>query len=647
MVEAIAMDTTQPTDSRQDEESKQTAVTLANDSATGQQLMMEADQPLHEEAPPLREETAGIEAQGPESEQFSSESTTGDGLASKNEGPSSKVGADEKQSPQMEGITLESVDSEAIQKVEGPSSEVGAGEKQSSQTEGITPEGVASEVIQKEETLTSVCESVSPDALSQVKSEQLEQAEIALVDQPTDVTAPDNGRRSSEEADEKDEHFGSGDDEPERVSEESCTEPGDAAMVAASKRGGFPHPHVSQNLARLTLTSKFTEEDLWGPEQASGMQPPEHTSQTSPTESESESERQSEDDPSTKHRKVESGSSLISDLPSPDPYLAPSTSGLGKLLESLPAPPSTAAEGPTPDAISPSQAPELGGSDLNVEMLSSSDVPKVFMCGEVLPTKQKKKSRIVPPAKLKGYGLKSKLKTTKHAVQYQAPSKKTAQSPASSKRTQTPKSTKYSPRFKVAKSDTHQDLGSTSVEVIIPPDVDYSASKIFLKKSNITRLSKKKQHSMKALRDFDYPTAYPLDSGITESSKVPLILEVLPEASGSSEKSTASEKPVKQHKIGTKRKFTTSEGPELPSSTHETTPGHLPSKAKKQKKVVPKSLDRSPAGKTNVTVSKPPSSRPHTAAPKTQGSIGRSKKGKKGTCCFYFLPGESLYMMYS
>lgn len=601
--EAISVVAPQPTEPRQDEEPTQTLVTLANDSATGQLLMMETS------LPPC-EETASKEAQGPDNEQPQSEGNTGDGPSSKNEGPSPEVGSDEKQSSQMEGVTQDGTDFE---------------------------------VERKEGALTAACDSMSAETQSQDKGEQMEQAEIAVVDEKTGGTTPDDRRFS--EADEKDANFVAKEDEPELDSEDSCPESGDRAMVdeaTASEHGGFPHPHVSQNLTRLTLTSEFTEEDLCGPEEASGMQPVEGGSMTSPTGSESKQlAEENSEYPPTKPQCQESGSPLTSNSPSPDPYSTPSATRLGKLLESLSTPPSTAPEDPSSEAVTPSHAAELGGSDLNMQMLSSSDVPKVFMCGEVLPTKPEKKSRITPPAKLKGYGVKTKLKKTKRvAVQYKAASKKKTPSPSSSKHTSTAKRAKYLPSIGVTEGVPHPDLGDTSVEVIIPPDVDYSASKIFLSKSNTTS---KKKHSMKPIRDFDYPTAYPLDSGVVESSKVPLILEVLPEASGSAEKTTALEKPTKQHKIGMKRKGTASEEP---SSTPETTPGHLPSKAKKQRKttsgfdqtrlrseakaVVPKSLGREPASKTDAAISKPPSSiQPRTEAPKTRGSIGRSKKGKK------------------
>ena len=637
--ETVSMDAPPLTDPHLEGESEETTVALANDSATGQLLQMEADQPLHEEA-------TGKAVLDRESDGLSDEKMSTGNSISESEGPS-ETGLAETDS----GIMKQSAE----------------------KREDASVDDIQEGETKQKDMATSVFDPKIPDE----DARDVEQDDTAMDSKTTDSATPDDSKgegKSSETADKKGEHFDSEEDEPELDSEASFPESEDSAMEdeeASSRQGGLPHPHVSQNLTRLTLTSQFTEEDLYNPEKASGRQPPEQSEQTARSESDHQSLVESEK-LSTKFEYLESRSPQVTgNLPSPGPYSAPSTSKLGKLLDSIPTPAGKVTDDPSSDDSAP--AKDLSGSDLNMQMLSNSDVPKVFMCGEVLPTKPEKKSRIAPPPNLKGCGFQTKLKTAKRGtVRFsdQASSRKTtkvASSSSSSDHTQIPKRSKYSPTSKVSKHSaniSHQDLGSTSVEIITPPDIDYSASKIFLSKTK--KSAKKKQQSMKESCDTDYPTAHPLDISM-KGSKVPMILEILPEAAESPEPATATEKSVKQHKIGSKRRCTTLEEPGLPvSATHEAHLGYLPSKAKKQKKtvsefdkrtlrprtkplsrpMVPKSLDASPASKTDViasepssshppaTTPKPSSSHPPATTPKTRKSIGRIKKGKKGKCYF-------------
>ena len=646
--ETVSMDAPPLTDPHLEGESDETTVALANDSATGQLLQMEADQPLHEEA-------TGKAVLDRESDGLSDEKMSTGNSISESEGPS-ETGLAE---------TVSGIMKQSAQKREDASVD-------------DVQEG---ETKQKKDMTTSVFDPKIPDE----DARDLEQDDTAMDSKTIDSATPDDSKgegKYSETADKKGEHFDSEEDEPELYSEASFSESGDSAMEdeeASSRQGGLPRPHVSQNLTRLTVTSQFTEEDLYSPEKAIGRQPPEQSEQTTRSESDHQSLVESEK-LSTKFEYLESRSPQVTgDLPSPGPYSAPSTSKLGKLLDSIPTPAGKVTDDPSSDDSAP--AKDLSGSDLNMQMLSNSDVPKVFMCGEVLPTKPEKKSRIAPPPNLKGCGFKTKLKTAKcGTVRFsdQASSRKTTKgvsSSSSSDHTQMPKRSKYSPTSKVSKHGANISHGSTSVEIITPPDIDYSASKIFLRKTKTS--AKKKQQSMKESCDTDYPTAHPLDISM-KGSKVPMILEILPEAAESPEPATATEKSVKQHKIGSKRRCTALEEPGLPASaTHEAHLGYLPSKAKKQKKtvsefdkrtlrprakplsqpMVPKSLDASP---TDVIVSepssshppattpkpssshppattpKPSSSHPPATAPKTQKSIGRIKKGKKGTVYMLF-----------
>ena len=174
------------------------------------------------------------------------------------------------------------------------------------------------------------------------------------------------------------------------------------------------------------------------------------------------------------------------DLPTSD--LHSSRSKLGELLRNLPVPGSEVQE----------EDEDLEKSDIHSELAKSSstqDIPKVFMCGEFLSLDGGGEMQVAyHPSSQEESARRTKRKSRKQRQKQKQKQKQSKSPGATPKKSPTRKTTpkKAIKEAVLGPGGEAFPIDAVNTEIVVPPDLDYQASKVPLKPSKSLRKKKKK-----------------------------------------------------------------------------------------------------------------------------------------------------------